>query len=251
MKFQIILADLVIEINSIYKKIFFFCQKYIIFEEKVHKADIVVTVTNNDLENEKLIYRNVYGYYNDDIEKSELSLEDLEIISIYRKISIEMLSFNIFLMHGAVVSTRGNGYMFSASSGVGKTTRTRLWMQNIPDSIIVNGDKPLLKVTDDSLYAFGTPWCGKEGWNTNVRVRLKAIFLVERAQDDRDSIVREISFTDAFLNLLMLTYRPTNQIQMSKTLQLLKAIEGKVRFYQFRSKPTADAIRMAYEAVSQ
>ena len=29
--------------------------------------------------------------------------------------------------------------------GVGKTTHTKLWLDNIPGSFVVNGDKPLIR----------------------------------------------------------------------------------------------------------
>ena len=48
-------------------------------------------------------------------------------------------------MHGAVIEYEGNGYMFSADSGTGKTTHILLWRKFLGDKVkIVNGDKPFL-----------------------------------------------------------------------------------------------------------
>lgn len=245
MTFQIALADKTIEIHSLYEKVYDYCKKYVITKQEQLASDIIIRVTNHDLECEKQININ-----DEQIEKSSalFSMDYLEVLFVLRKISLAMLSFNTFLMHGAVVSTKGIGYMFTAPSGVGKTTRTHLWIQNVPDSIVVNGDKPLIKVTDDSVFAYGTPWCGKEGWNNKVSVPLKAIYLIERADKDEDNKIVKISFADAFYTLLMQTYRPNDRNAMNKTLQLLKAMDGKVRFYRFRGTPTAQAICMAYEA---
>ena len=54
-------------------------------------------------------------------------------------------------MHGAVVAIDNKAYMFTANSGVGKTTRAKLWLNEYPDSIIVNGDKPLIKITENII----------------------------------------------------------------------------------------------------
>ena len=245
MTFQIVLADKTIEINSLYKKVYDYCKKYVITNKDQPASDIIITVTKQNLECEKQINNN-----NDQVDDNTaiFSMDYLEVLFVLRQISLAMLSFNTFLMHGAVVSTKGSGYMLTAPSGVGKTTRTHLWIQNIPDSIVVNGDKPLIKVTDDSVFAYGTPWCGKEGWNNKVSVPLKAIYFIERADKDEDNKIEKISFADSFYTLLMQTYRPNDRNALNKTLQLLKAMDGKVQFYKFRGTPTAQAIRMAYEA---
>ena len=245
MIFQIALADKTIEIHSLYQKVYNYCRNYVISKHDQSTSDIIIVVTKQELECEKRIRRK-----NNQIEDSSSlpSMDYLEVLFVYRKIALAMLSFNTFLMHGAVVSTKGIGYMFTAPSGVGKTTRTHLWIQNIPDSIVVNGDKPLIKVTDESVFAYGTPWCGKEGWNNKVSAPLKAIYLIERADSDEDNMIERISFADAFYSLLMQTYRPNDRNALNKTLKLLKAMDGKVRFYRFRGTPTAQAVQMAYDA---
>ena len=169
----------------------------------------------------------------------------LETIGAYRKIAEVMTAYDTFVMHGSVVATAEQGYLFTAPSGTGKTTRTKLWLDNIPDSMVINGDKPLIKVADDAVYVYGTPWCGKEGWNTNTSVPLQAIFLLERS--DNGNTLEEVSFAEAFPFLLRQTYRPDDPEAKRKTLQLLQKMAGKVRIYRFRSEPTAEAVRMAWE----
>ncbi len=58
-------------------------------------------------------------------------------------------------MHGAVVSWKQEGYIFTAPSGTGKTTHVRLWKEHLgPDVEIINGDKPVLEVGEDEIIAF-------------------------------------------------------------------------------------------------
>ena len=92
------------------------------------------------------------------------------------------MAYDAFLMHCAVIGYEGRGYAFSAPSGTGKTTHIRLWQQVFgADKVqIVNGDKPILRRFGDTFYAYGTPWCGKEGYNTNTRVPLAGLCFVER-----------------------------------------------------------------------
>lgn len=108
--------------------------------------------------------------------------EDLaERILVYRKICAELTRLNIFLLHGAVISYRGQGIIFIADRGVGKTTHAELWKRAFGDDVsFVNGDKPLIRKEGDRYFAYGTPWRGKEGLGENAKVPLRAICYLGR-----------------------------------------------------------------------
>ena len=154
----------------------------------------------------------------------------LETLAVYRKISEAILDYNVFLMHGAVVAYQDAAYMFTASSGTGKTTHVQKWLENLDGSYIVNGDKPLIKITENEILACGTPWCGKERMQRNCMVPLKAIVLMERGENNE---IREVSFGQAFPFLLQQAYMPKDSEKVRKTLALLVQLKGRVRFYNY------------------
>ena len=47
--------------------------------------------------------------------------------------------------------------------------------------------------------------------------------------------------------LLQHTHHPADADTMRKTIELLKALEGKVKIYRFGSTPTIKSIHLAYE----
>ena len=347
MVFKIKLAGRIIEIHSLYQEIYRLCRAYIIEEmqsipegtrsafegrqfssaensmEKISRdeektaPDIVIEIREADIlrEREKAAKSG---------EVSNPSDSYLETLAIYRKIAQEMLRFDTFLMHGAVVAVSGRmqdpaenaeissadikvtedrakvlsaekagtadttalagkkegsadrvtisaenvllsgekkspvanieagavdqAYMITAPSGTGKTTRLRFWLQQIPGSYVVNGDKPLISLRDEQVYACGTPWCGKEGLQTPVDVPLKAIFILERADEGEETTVTELRMSEAFPQLLSQTNRPADAALMVKTLHLMSAMEGKVVFFRLRSNRIPEEIRKAYEA---
>ena len=171
----------------------------------------------------------------------------MESSVICQEIAARMLDYNVLLMHGAVVAKDNKAYMFTAPSGVGKTTRASLWLKEYPDSIVVNGDKPFIMITDENVLACGTPWCGKEGWNTNTIVPLHAIFFLERAVESEDNLVKEISFCEALPMLLQQAYYPVGLDSVQRIIKLIEKLKEKVKFYRFRSTPTEDSVRLAYE----
>lgn len=109
-----------------------------------------------------------------------------ESICIYRHICEQLPAYNIFLMHSSVIEVDGYAYAFTAKSGVGKSTHTALWLKNVPNARVLNGDKPLYRLEKDgSLTAFGTPWNGKENWGENISAPLAAICFIERGIENR------------------------------------------------------------------
>lgn len=105
-----------------------------------------------------------------------------------------ILKYNGFVIHGSSISYNNDGIIFSAKSGTGKSTQTKLWMDNLDDVILVNDDTPAVTFEDEDVYLNGTPFAGTTGLNKNVKVPLKAVVFIERA--DKPYIER-LSFKDA------------------------------------------------------
>lgn len=206
-----------------------------------------ITVTLSPIETEQTIGDKLGSeFFTENKVYISYNNKEIDKVQILKVMADKVLPLNILLMHGAVVAKENLAYMFLAVSGTGKTTRVRKWLEEYPESVVVNGDKPFIKITESEAYACGSPWCGKEGWNANIIVPIRAFFFIERADGEENSSIEEISLREAFPNLLQQTYRPNDLRSMRKTIELLKALNGKVKFYKFRSKPTREAIRLAY-----
>lgn len=234
-----------IEVHSLYDKCIPMYEEYILSSnDSATIPDFVVDIVPRNIKKEndiaqKDIGNNTYLYYDPGY---------LEYFAIQRKICENMPAFNTMLMHGAVIANDQKAYMFTAPSGTGKTTHIRKWLENIKDAYVVNGDKPLIKIMDSEVIAYGSPWCGKEKMGKNCRVPLKAIVLLERGEDN---IIDEISFNDAFNTLFRQTYRPERSEQLKKTIELLTKMKNKVLFYRFQcNNMKEDAFRVSYEALT-
>ncbi|MBR3740549.1 MAG: hypothetical protein IKN04_08825 [Clostridia bacterium] len=234
--FRIAVAGHSVAVHALHTRVFSLCKEYL----TDLAPDMEISVTESDLESER-----------QEAKKSRSPQQNdayLETLAVYRKISEKMLAYDTFLMHGAVVATGGNAYMFTAVSGTGKTTHIKKWLKYVDDAFVVNGDKPLIKITDTQAIACGTPWCGKEGFGANAMVPLKAIVMMERGEEN---VMEKISFSQAFLYLLQQTYRPAGADQMRKTLSLLSVLRDKVCFYRFRFNNLADdAFSVSYQALT-
>ena len=214
--FTMQMAGLVIEIDTTSPRTCILCRHYL-YEGK---PDIRIKVTEDDIQQERLL-----------CDKPENKEIFLETVAAYRKIVEETLLFNTFLVHGAVISINNTSFMFTAPSGTGKTTHIKLWKSKADDVVVINGDKPLIRITNDEVLACGTPWSGNEHLNTNTMVPLKAIVLMERSDNNEFT---EISFSQAFPFLLQQTHLPKDPYKVRMTLNLLSQLYGRVTFYHFK-----------------
>ena len=198
--FTITVAEIPIGIDNRYDRIRLLCDDYI----TQAKPLFTVSISDQELQNELQP-----GY-------SPAYAEELAIL---RKISFQMIHYNAFLMHAAIVSVDGLGIAFLAKSGGGKTTRVRLWKDAFGDRlVIVNGDKPILRFKGDSLYAYGTPWNGKEGMGSNVFTPLNALCFLEKCEDVSLSVLGHEEIMHRVIHQLLL---PKEKSQMLQFLSLV------------------------------
>ena len=89
----------------------------------------------------------------------------LERAAIQRAFAEFLFDYNILLFHGSAIAVDGEGYLFTAHSGTGKSTHTRLWKQIFGDrAVMVNDDKPFLELTGNGVILHGSPWSGNMVW---------------------------------------------------------------------------------------
>lgn len=173
----------------------------------------------------------------------------LETLAVYRKISEALLGDGCILMHGAVVSVDGEAYLFTARSGTGKTTHIRLWQERFGDRCtVVNGDKPILRLKNGTVTAYGTPWCGKEGLNSNLAVPLRSICRLERGTENS---IREIGFREALPTLLGQSYIPRTENANRTVLHFWTEAAGTLSFYQLNCNMDPEAADVAYSGMKK
>ena len=151
------------------------------------------------------------------------------------------------LLHGSVIAFQDRGIAFLAHSGVGKSTHTALWKKLNGDEVtVINGDKPIIRFFDGVPYAYGTPWAGKENWNTNTRVRLTDLCFIERDECNSTFTADKSDCVSALLQQILL---PSDPAAMLKTLQLADALSKQCRFWKIRCNMEDEAAVAAKKAI--
>lgn len=161
-----------------------------------------------------------------------------------------LLRFSGMLLHASAVEYQGQAYLFSGPSTVGKSTHTRQWQKTFgPDVCVFNDDKPALRCLDGRWYAYGTPWCGKDGINENKKVPLAGICFLKQADENR---IRPLTGFEAVGNLCSQTvYSLHKQENMERMLSCVDELIRKVPIWQLENKPGEEAVRLAWETMRQ
>lgn len=103
-------------------------------------------------------------------------------------------------MHASVVMNNSRGYLFLGRSGTGKSTHSRLWLENIPGTELLNDDNPVLRVLPNgTVRVYGTPWSGKTPCYKNKDVLTGAIVRISQAPFNR---IERLSPTMAYASLM-------------------------------------------------
>ncbi|MBQ8572123.1 MAG: hypothetical protein IJ451_01485 [Ruminococcus sp.] len=88
-------------------------------------------------------------------------------------------------IHSSALLFDGRAYLFSASSGTGKSTHTKKWLKRFGDRAdIINDDKPSFRIIDGKCYIYGTPFAGGTDVQKNISAELGALVFIERGEEN-------------------------------------------------------------------
>ena len=152
------------------------------------------------------------------------------------------------MLHASAVEFEGRAYLFSGPSTVGKSTHTRLWRQLLGEGVqFFNDDKPALRRIDGTWYAYGTPWCGKDGINQNKKVPLAGICFLR--QGHQNSIRRLTEQEAVIYTIFQSTKKIPEADKMSDLLSIMDTLVREVPMYELENKPELAAARLSYETM--
>ena len=230
-------ADLSVAISSLHEDVHAMCRAY----ATDRPAVIMVSTTPADISRER--ERAAVEAVREGVDGTLFTDGYLETLAVYRQMAEQMCAYDIILLHGSCIALDGEGYLFTAPSGTGKSTHTRLWREHFGDRVfMVNDDKPLIRIRGGEVTAFGTPWDGKHHLSTNTSVPLKAVCLLERASENR---VESMAFSAAFPTLLQQTYRSKDPTRLRHTMDLIGQMAAHVGVYRLGCNMDPDAAVVA------
>lgn len=240
-EFTISLAGIPICVRAIFARTERFCSDYLSDETPC----VCFSVTEEDLRCEQI--RADRTAREEGQTPRIWDAEYLEQLALYRKIAEDFLERGVLLFHGSAIAVDGEVYLFTAHSGVGKSTHARLWRQAFGDrAFMVNDDKPLLRISESGILVCGTPWDGKHHLSRNTMLPLRAVGVITRGTENR---VEELSLAEAYSLLLQQSYQSNNAERMKRVLQYVHRITTGVPVRRVICNQDPEAAFVSYEGL--
>lgn len=156
---------------------------------------------------------------------------------------------DLLLIHASVTMKDGKGYLFLGKSGTGKSTHSQLWLKHIPGTELLNDDNPAVRLINDEVIVYGTPWSGKTPCYKNKQVPIGAFVKLEQYPEN---IIRREPPLKAFATLLtstssMLWDKPLYE----KICNTVSAIAMRAPLFHLRCKPDKEAARLSFTNVTK
>ena len=190
--------------------------------------DIEVRVTEQEVQAQRL-------------RSPDLSFGYAESICLYRALVKALPAFDSIMFHSAAVEHEGKAYAFCGKSGAGKSTHSELW-QRYFGTPYINGDKPILRHTDEGFLLCGSPWSGKEpGRRRNVMRPLGGLCL----------IVTPLDAAQAAGILMRQVILPQDPPLLAKTMELLDLLFKSVPLWRLECDISEAAARLSFQTMTQ
>ena len=231
------------QVESLFDSTRDYCRKY--FTEE--KPDFAVRIFREDLMFEQEALRQ--EALEEGIRVRVFTDPFLERTAIQRKFAEFLFERDVLMTHGSTVAVDGKAYLFTAKCGTGKSTHTRLWRQVFGERpVMINDDKPFLKLTETGVLACGSPWSGKHGLDTNCTVPLQGICILDRGKENQ---IHRISPEEALPMLLHQSYCPLDTGKYSRFAELVHLLAEKTPLWNMYCNMDPSAAEVSHQAMSK
>lgn len=228
-------ADFFVEINPLYdytKKMI----KY--FETDEVPTSQVITLGEKFSDDD---YKNYNSHYPD------VSVEEAEHIFLATEFFRKILKYNAIMIHSSAIKYNGKCYLFSADSGVGKSTHTSLWQEVYGDKVqIINDDKPIIQIKNNKLIVYGSPFAGGTMKFQNDSADLEAIVFLERSKNNS---IEELSPQSAMRYLFKESVRKIGKNQMNNSLNMISVILENCKFYKLKCNMDKSSAILSHDTI--
>lgn len=242
-QFRMEIAGTVFSVTSLFESTKDYCKNYLSEGQPEHCIEVFredLTFEQDFLDQEAR---------DEGLKRRKFSDPFLERTAIQRKAAEFLFERNVLLFHGSGVALDGEGFLFTAACGTGKSTHTRFWREVFVDrAVMVNDDKPFLKIGDQGVTMYGAPWSGKHGLDTNIDVPLRGICILERGPENR---VFPLKPEEAMEMLLHQGCAPLDEADFSLFRALTEKLAKTIPLWRMECTKNPQAAVIAMEAMTK
>lgn len=167
---------------------------------------------------------------------------------IWMMFGIVLAHNNAIAIHSSCVVNSDLGVLFLGESGTGKSTHTRLWLNHIEDTALLNDDSPIVRIKGSEIRVYGSPWSGKKPCYKAESYPVKSFCRLSQAPHNRIKRLPTIAALGALLPSTPPQYAHDGELQ-DAILSTLSTILRRVGVYHLECLPDADAAYVAHKTM--
>lgn len=177
----------------------------------------------------------------------EVPVDVAEHIFLATELFRKILKYNAIMVHSSAIKYNDKCYLFSADSGVGKSTHTALWHKVYGDKVqIINDDKPIIRLENNKLIVYGSPFAGGTMKFQNDSAVLGAIVFLERSENNS---IEELSPQKAMRYLFKETMRRIDKNKMNDSLNMINVILENCKFYKLKCNMDKSSAILSHDTI--
>ena len=157
-------------------------------------------------------------------------------------------------IHSSTVVCNGKAILCLGESGTGKSTHTRLWMENIAGTYLLNDDSPIVSLIpasqggDYEVRVYGSPWSGKTHCYRQESFPIAGLLRLEQR---KENTIRRLDTIESFIAL-----QPSCPPALAKEehcmdllVDYISQVLERVPAYRMGCLPDADAARLSHKTI--
>lgn len=156
---------------------------------------------------------------------------------------------NTLTMHSSVIKRNEWGYMFLGKSGTGKSTHSSLWLKHIDGSQLLNDDNPVLRVVDNQVFVYGSPWSGKTPCYKQDKAKVGGIVMLSQKPYNKISKQNVASALSSLMcsTSIMIWDKPSYK----KLIGTMSSVISLVGLHHLECLPDKEAAKLSYNTIGR
>lgn len=153
------------------------------------------------------------------------------------------------LIHASVIVCKNRGYVFLGKSGTGKSTHSQLWLQHIEQSYLLNDDNPVIRLHENKVIVYGTPWSGKTPCYRNESMPLGGIVRLSQYPENKiERLTGAAAYAAIAPSASAIRWKQEYAEGLHSTLS---KIVSHIGIYHLQCRPDKEAAQLCYETISK
>ena len=153
-----------------------------------------------------------------------------------------------FILHSAYVDWEGQGILFTAPSGTGKSTQAALWERH-RGADVVNGDRAAVRIAGGIPMAYGIPFSGTSGISKARELPLTAVVYLSQKEENS---LRQLRGYEAFRAIWEgISVNTWDRKAMERVSHTVERLVERIPVYHLACRPDAGAVEILEQALEE